>query len=141
MRLFTIFTFMLFLCACTDPVIGVPGGKLKGEEIKAPDSWSSVPDVVQLEMRPDDPYSINIWAAVANDTLYIATLDAKWLNFIREDNRVRVRMDRKIYRLAASEVTGEEEKLAVGEAYTDKYDYEMSPEDLTVANVFRLTPR
>ena len=141
MRLFPIITFVLFLCGCTDPVIGVPGGKLNGDEITAPERWGSVPDVVQLEMRPDDPYSINIWAAVANDTLYIATREAKWLSFIREDKRVRVHMDRKIYRLAASEVSGEEEKLAVGEAYTNKYDYEMSPEDLTVANVFRLTPR
>jgi len=141
MRLFTIFTFVMLISACTDPIIGVPGGKLKGEEVAAPDRWSSVPDVVQLEMRPDAPYSINIWAVETNDILYIATREAKWLNFIRDDNRVRVRMDRKIYDLTATEVSSEEEKLAVGESYTSKYDYEMAPEDLTVANVFRLTPR
>jgi len=92
-------------------------------------------------MRPDDPYSINIWAVVSNDNLYIATREANWLPFIRANDMVRVRMDRKVYELSAAEVTSEDEKLAVGEAYVGKYDYEMSPEDLGVANVFRLTAR
>ncbi len=141
MKLVLLSTLLIFLASCTDPVIGVPGGKLKGEQTSVPQSWGSVPDVVQLEMRPDDPYSINIWAVVSNGNLYIATREANWLPFIRANDMVRVRMDRKVYDLSAAEVTSEDEKLAVGEAYVGKYDYETSPEDLGVANVFRLTAR
>lgn len=139
MRLLLTLLLAFTVTACTDPIIGVPGGKLKGTETPVPDRWGTVPDVVQVEMRPDDPYSINIWAVVSNNTLYIATREAKWLNYLKDDENVRVRMDTSIYELTAIEVTDEDEKLTVGQAYVSKYDYEMDAEDLSVAQVFRLT--
>ena len=141
MRLIPILIFGFILSGCTGPVIGIPGGKLSGEIVATPTTWGTVPDVVQLEMRPTDPYSINIWAVVSNNRLYVATQGAKWLPFIRSDSRVRVRMDGKIYELRATEVTDKDEKMAAGQVYIEKYDYELSADDLTSANVFRLTPR
>ena len=49
----------LLLAACTDPVVVIPGGQLSGVVAEAPERWTSVADVVQLETRPSDPYSVN----------------------------------------------------------------------------------
>ena len=138
MRLIAILFSGLILSGCADPIINIPGGKLSGEVTPAPATWAGLPDVVQLEMRPTDPYSINIWAVVSNNAVYVATQDARWLPFIRSDASVRLRIDKQIYELNATEVTDREEKTAVGKVYTEKYDYDLNAEDLAKASVFRL---
>lgn len=86
--------FALFLItACGDPVIGIPGGQLKGKVFPVPDHWGAVPDVIQLEVRPADPYSLNIWGLVDNENLYVATLNARWVPYIAADRQVRVRIN------------------------------------------------
>ena len=133
-------TSLLFLAACTDPFIGIPGGQLKGEATSAPDSWTSVPDVIQLELRPADPYSINIWAVADEGNLYVATTETKWVPFIAENNAVRVRFDGKVYELQAQKVETEAEAMSLSAAYSAKYEYVMSG-DWTELNAFRLVAR
>ena len=133
--------FLLTLVGCTDPLISVPGGKLKGEPAAAPASWSSVPDVIQLETRPDDPYSVNIWALVESGNLYLATENARWLAHIRADDRVRVRIEGMLYALRAEKVTEVEEMNRLAAAYKKKYDYEIDTTSFASANAFRLMAR
>ena len=133
-------TSLLFLTACTDPIIGVPGGKLKGEPSPLPESWSSVPDVIQVEFRPSNPYSINIWAVVDGGNIHVATTETKWVPFLEADNLVTVRIDGKLYELRAQKVDSEEDAMSIGAAYTAKYDYEMSG-DWTELNAYRLIAR
>ena len=131
----------ILLTGCSDPLVGIPGKALSGDTVAIPESWTDVPDVVQLELRPSEPYSINIWAVTANNHLYVATEGTKWIPFISEDNRVKVRMDSSLYELVATLAIDPEERRSVGNAFVTKYDYELSEEDMTNMQVFRLTAK
>ena len=143
MKAMLVLLLTLSLAACSEPFIGIPGGELQGTLTKAPASWGEVPDTVQLETRPSDPYSINIWAVSILGNLYVATTgDANWLAFIAADPRVRLRIDGKLYELLATRTTNAAEMAAVAEAYAAKYDYSsMKDGDLSEVRLFRLTPR
>lgn len=139
MKQLTLILTAFVLSACTQPFIGIPGGKLSGNETEAPPQWQSLPDVVQIEVRPDDPYSLNIWAVNANDHIYVATRDAKWVPFIEADKRGRLKVANEIYAVTASPVTNADEMAGVAAAYKDKYDSEAAGDNDIV--VFRLTAR
>ena len=141
-RLSTVFALILLLTACTDPLISIPGGRLSGEAASVPAKWTSVPDVVQVEFRPDDPYSINIWAVVTDGALYIATQDARWVPMIEANPEVRFRVDEKVYEMKAVRVTDETRAQTIGKTYEQKYDYTMdADQSLASADVFQLVPR
>ena len=56
----------LFLFVGCGPFVLLPGGRLDGSPAPTPSNWSSTSEVdtVQLETRPEDPYSVNIWDEV-----------------------------------------------------------------------------
>ena len=45
------------------PFLLLPGGELEGTSVPTPADWSFLADIstVQIETRPEDPYSVNIW--------------------------------------------------------------------------------
>ena len=96
---------VLALAACSEPFITIPGGKLAGQSLDPPVEWSEVPGTIQMEMRPADPYSINIWSVGVGSDLYVATSadGTTWTGFLEADNSVRVRLQDVIYTLKASE--------------------------------------
>lgn len=132
---------VLTITGCTDPFVVIPGGQLSGNASPVPDDWGVVPEVVQLELRPADPYSINIWALEDNGNLYVATRNANWTAYVEADQRVRVRIDNQIYDLLATEVTDLEELGSVTEAYIRKYDIDGTESFVDDGQVYRLTPR
>ena len=140
MRITTLILVTL-LTACTDPLVTIPGGKLKGDASAVPESWASVPDVIQLEVRPDKPYSINIWGLVDNSNLYVATVDAKWVPFVAADSNVRVRIDGSVYELTATLVDNSNELTSVAAAYVTKYDNDPADNWVEKGQVYRLTVR
>jgi len=90
--------------ACGGPFLMFPGGALSGEPVSEPvDDWSFVSDrFLELETRPDDPYSVQLNYIVRDGKLYIDPAEGKrWLDFIREDPRVRVRFGDRVYPLQA----------------------------------------
>ncbi len=132
---------IVVLTGCSDPLATIPGGKLTGEVGEPPDSWAEVPQTVQLESRPDDPYSVNIWAAGLGADLYVATKDAKWIEFIAADARVRVRMGTSVYELKADRVLEDEEIARVFARYIEKYEVDEDDDWFQVGQVFRLDRR
>lgn len=96
---------MLGSClACGGPFLIIPGGELSGEVVTEPVSdWSFATDrFVDLETRPDDPYSVELNYVVRDGRLYVDPAEGrKWLDHIRTDPRVRVRFGNKIYPLKA----------------------------------------
>jgi hypothetical protein len=132
---------ILCLASCTDPLVMIPGGKLSGEAASVPESWSSVPDTIQFEVRPSNPYSLNIWGVVDNSNLYVATVDAKWVPFVAADADVRVRIDGKLYELNATLVSDADELKAVAAAYVVKYDNDPSDNWVDTGQAYRLTAR
>ena len=112
------------MTACGEPFSKLAGGELSGVTATPPALWSDVPDVVQLEVRPADPYSVNVWCVVVDNDLYIATSPEgnEWLAHIRSDGKVRLRLGETPYPLRAVEIGDAPELRArVREAYSAKY--------------------
>jgi len=129
------------ITACTEPFVTIPGGQLKGNTVSAPDSWSSVSEVVQLEVRPSDPYSLNIWAVEDSGYLYVATTDSKWVGFIADNDEVRVKIEENLYEFHAVHVKDTEELARIAATYAKKYEVDPSDNWVEGANVYRLDNR
>lgn len=123
-RLFVSLSSVVALVACSEPFIAIPGGELAGESLDPPVEWTDVPGTIQLETRPKDPYSINIWSVGVGPDLYVATSadGTTWTDFLETDNRVRVRLHDRIYSLRAAEVHEGAERERVAMAYAEKYE-------------------
>ena len=81
-----------------------PGGALSGEVVTEPvKDWSFATDAfLDLETRPDDPYSVELNYVVKDGKLYIDPAEGRtWFDYLREDPRVRVRFGDRVYPLAA----------------------------------------
>ncbi len=131
----------LLMGGCGEPLVGIPGGQLSGNESEAPERWSAVPDTIQVEFRPDtDPYSINIWGVAIGPDLYIATKPqgTKWSAMLETDAQVRARIRSELYSLQAQPVTAPEEMQRVFEKYIEKYDMEFEADWADTAPVYRL---
>jgi hypothetical protein len=130
MRLIPVILLML-VAGCGDPIVMLPGGALKGEPTAAPADWSALANIktIQVEFRPDDPYSHNIWGVGIGSDLYIATGadGTRWTPFVATDPRVKVRVGTALYDLIAVPVTDAAERARVSQAYVQKY--ELKPED------------
>jgi len=108
------------------PVLGFAGGALSGTVEAPPDDWSFTDDwiVVEVEVRPDEPYSVNLLCAAVGDRLYVASgsgPDATWVKALAEDPEVRLRIDDRIYLLRATPVVEPAEIDAYLEALVAKY--------------------
>ncbi len=82
------------------PFLVFPGGVLTGELVtEAPADWSFAEDsFVDLETRPDRPYSVELNYVVDGGQLFIDPAEGRtWLDHIRDDPRVRVRFADRIY--------------------------------------------
>lgn len=103
-RLLASAVLALVLSACGGPFLVFPGGALSGEVVEEPvRDWSFVDDrFVDLETRPEDPYSVELNYVVRDGALYVDPAEGRrWLDHIRADPRVRVRFDGKVYPLRA----------------------------------------
>jgi hypothetical protein len=130
---------------CSGPLLTLPGGALEGPTAAVPASWSFTDEVstVQLETRPGDPYSVNIWVIAMEDHLYVhaGASRSKWVEHIDADPAVRLRVGDSIYDLAASRVTSQEEFDRFSDAYEAKYGRRPRNENVAEAYLFRLAPR
>jgi hypothetical protein len=143
MKTLFVMLLVMMLVGCSDPLILLPGGLLSGETRAAPVQWSDVPETIQVETRPSDPYSINIWGVGIGQNLYIATGSdgTTWTEFIDDNPNVRARLGTSIYELAATLVNDKAELEAVGETYVVKYDLDREDNWVSEAMVYRLDRR
>ena len=89
--------------SCSNPVAVIPGGELSGQTQTPPPDWTDVPRIIQVETRPADPHSINIWSVGIGRDLYIATGTdgTTWSEFIDTNSKVRARIGSSLYELNA----------------------------------------
>ena len=129
---------LVVVAGCSEPLYTIPGGELAGPEVEAPLQWSQVPDTIQLETRPADPYSINIWGVAVGDDLYVATgpEGANWTPYIETDPRVRVRLEQEVFPLRAVLVDDADEQARVTTVYEEKYG--MGTDWVATSMMFRL---
>ncbi len=137
---------MLLLSACSGgPLVTIPGAALSGSVVAAPDDWAALAaqDTIQVEFRPADPYSINIWGAGIGRDLYIATGadGTRWTVFIDADPRVRVRIGESLFELQAVRVSDTAEHARVVSAYEKKYELDVGDNWVTDGQVYRMDRR
>ena len=130
--------------ACASPLGPFPGGRLSGEAAPAPQDWAFTRDVmiVQLETRPERPYSVNVGCIDYDGALYVGSPDpesSRWVANLVLDPEVRLRVGDRVYDLRAARVTGDEWVLA-GRALYEKYDLSLEP-GKEPGWLFRLDPR
>ena len=137
--------FAVLVAGCGGPFVLLPGGALEGAAVATPDSWSFTDEVdtVQLETRPADPYSVNIWVVALDENLYVhaGTNRSKWVENMETDPNVRIRIDDSIYELVASRVEGQQEFDRFSNAYEQKYGRRPGNENADDAYLFRLSAR
>jgi hypothetical protein len=126
------------------PIVTLPGGSLSGTVKPVPSDWSfsDEVDTVQLETRPGDPYSVNVWTVAVGERLYIASAkrDQTWAQNILADPLVRLRIGEDLYELSATLTEDAAERDAFLLAAKRKYDYEADAA-ASEAVLFRLEPR
>ena len=94
----------ILAAACGGPFFVIPGGELSGEVVnESVTDWSFVTERwMELETRPNDPYSVQIAYFVREGKLYIDPAEGRrWFDHIRADPQVQVRFGNKIYPLQA----------------------------------------
>jgi hypothetical protein len=127
------------------PIAILPGGKLSGAPEPPPTNWgfSDPIDTVQLETRPDDPYSVNIWGVGIGEHFYVAAGDASstWVQGIAENPDVRLKIGDSLFELRAVRTDSEAEIDAFLIALKKKYDFDPEPDQRSEATVFRLEAR
>ncbi len=138
------------LCAALlgcEPIGPIPGGELSGELVTsyvADWGFSNSEENLQLETRPADPYSVNVWFVASGPRLWIACargVEAGWGANMIADPRVRLRIDGKLYERTAVRVTDQAEIDEAIVLYKTKYDYQRDPDEEQAAVLFRMDPR
>ena len=136
-----------FALGCNAPVVMLPGGELSGTPQPVPLDWSFTDDfqVVQLETRPADPYSVNIWGVSIGEQFLVVSgrgMQNAWAQHIEADPNVRLRVGENIYELRALRTDDplDRERFLVGAK--KKYDdFEPDEEEAAAAILYRLEAR
>lgn len=133
------------IAGCGRPFVLLPGGALEGPTVSAPESWSFTDAVktVQLETRPADPYSVNIWVIAVGGSLYVhaGANRSAWVENLEADPNTRLRVNDSIYELAAARVDDQAEFDRFSDAYERKYGRRPRNGNVAEAYLFRLRPR
>lgn len=133
------------LAAC-EPLFVFAGGRIGGVDEAPPASWNFAETVqtVQVETRPADPYSVNVWGVGVGGHFYVAAsdgADARWAQAIEADPQVRLRVGERVFPLAAERVGDAAELEDVAAAYAAKYGTDQEQSFIDTAWVYRLAPR
>lgn len=135
---------LLWLVGC-GPFLTLPGGRLEGDPVAPPDNWVISDDVstIQLETRPGNPYSVNIWAVGMGSHLYVhaGANRATWVEHLEANSQVRIRLEGRLYELSAVRVEQADEFARFCDAYEAKYDRRPRNENVAEVYLFRLGGR
>jgi hypothetical protein len=136
----------ILVCGCScGPFLLMSGGKLDGTEKPVPASFA-LPgnrETIQLETRPEDPYSVNVSGAVVDGKLYVSAGDtlSAWAKNIEANPLVRARIDGDLYDLKARRVTDRAELQAFAVVWTSGNTWARDPMKLGEVWVYQLGPR
>lgn len=137
---------LLAALGCNGPFGLLPGGRLEGDTRPAPTRWDLESDTgtMQLETRPEDPYSVNVNYTLVDGTLYVNAGDTKtqWVQNISANPEVRIRIRGTLYPSRAERVhdRGEVERFAIAWTGLNGF-WARDPRKLDEAWIYRIVPR
>ena len=127
MRVVVVVLAALGLAGCAGGPWGpIAGGSLAGERSSERiGNWAFArsSQYVDLEVRPDDPYSVTIHYYVVDGSLYVEAGDngrSRWRPMLWADGRARVRFGDRVFPVVATEVTDPAEIQRVLPAFYEK---------------------
>lgn len=125
-RPIAVLALALALVGCGGPLGPIPGGALRGPEVACPAAFPGDVEETEIEVRPDDAYSVTTWNVVIDGTLHIPAdfLNPlkRWPYYLEADDRVRVRVGSLVYACRAVRVESPERINALRAAAAAKYD-------------------
>jgi len=124
---FFLICFGFGAAACGGPFLAIPGGALSGEVASEPvQDWSFVDSTfVDLETRPEDPYSVELNYVVRDGKLYVDPAEGRtWYEHLKANPLVRARFGNTIYPLRAV-LVGKPGELEGFDA--DRFVYRLDP--------------
>lgn len=108
------------------PLGPIPGGRMSGpvaDRIAELD-WSGVEREIEIEVRPEQPWSLTVWRAVIDGDLYIPSgngASRRWTQVAVEDPRVRVRSQGRIQEGCLTRVTAADARRPALEQLIETY--------------------
>ena len=133
------------LTACDKPFGIFPGAELDSPVKDVPAEWAfaQLSGLAQLEVNPNEPYSVNLVYTVVDGQIYINAGDTrtKWVEFIEENPNIRLQIDEAIYELKADRVNDAEVVAKFAEQWTKQSFFRRDPSKLDELFLFRLTKR
>ena len=118
------------LAGCGGPLGPLPGGRLSGAEVACPSAFPADVREIEIEVRPDDPYSVTTWNVVQGGRLHIPAdfLNPvkRWPYYLKADPRIRIRTGALVYACRATRIEDPEVIDALRLAAARKY--EIDPE-------------
>jgi hypothetical protein len=128
------------------PLGPIPGGALQGAvDPNPPPDWSNLEKVIELEIRPERPWSLSVWNVVVDGELYVPSASGarrRWTKVAVANPLVRLRTHGRIYELRIEKVEDSALRKRIGEAVAERYGFEPpanAKEDTTW--YFHLGPR
>ncbi|MFT4676468.1 MAG: hypothetical protein ACJAX5_001237 [Patiriisocius sp.] len=134
---------VVLLSACSRENIPFSSGALTGQPTEHPASWVEVAsaEIIQLETKGDEPYSVNLWVIGKQDWMYIYAGDnySTWAEHLESNPMARLEVEGKLYGVQATRVTDQAEFEKFAEDWDAKYG-STNPQGLNVSDVwlFRL---
>ena len=112
------------------PLGPIPGPELAGSLVEEPvEDWSSVDavKVVQIETRPEDPYSVSTWLTRIGAGIYVFAADdgSPWVQYVAQDPLVRIRIEGRVHELRAARVADFETKRVFLTNMKSKYEHDL----------------
>ena len=133
------------LGGCGGPFLLLPGGELEGQVTGLPVDWSFTDEIstVQVETRPEDPYSINIWVTALENQLYLhaGANRAAWVEHLEVNSLLRVAIEDSLYEMVVTRVSDASEFARFADAYEVKYGSRPRNEDIAEIYLYRLAGR
>lgn len=127
------------------PLGPIPGGAFVGPVDPNPaPAWADMEEVMELEIRPEKPWSLSVWNVVIDGELYVPSArgaQRRWTSVALADPKVRVRTHGKIYEQRIEQVTDPALRRKIGEAVVARYGLEPDEDALETTWFFHIAPR
>lgn len=128
------------------PLGPIPGGAFVGPVDPDPDpDWTDLEKVIELEIRPERPWSLSVWNVVIDGELYVPSArgaQRRWTSVALANPDVRVRTRGKIYEMRIEQVIDPALRRKIGAAVVERYELAGSDDDdLETTWFFHIGPR